>query len=321
MGNLGGDDILRTRTVKDRWSHSPAAGRSCSSSWRPSASSRSSSPVTTRTPANPGGARPPIAPQGNYNPAVKPAYLDYARTLRGFLDEFGLEAIGNHGFIPGTWPGGPNGGMDATDEARYLTELEFASILGTPYMGTGNDPTNANDRNIEAWTLAGEKWDALNELSINSFGIQLYPHNHSPAYHFLQDGEMVEVTEDRQTGLPITPTMVRAESGKRLMQHYLDVTSPDLCVVELDIYWAHVAQHQWRWRYDENGDRVEDIFDPLAQVQAADETVRAVPREGRRQDHRTARRRQRLHLRSLRRPAQRHRLRDVLQEPGREGLP
>jgi hypothetical protein len=59
---------------------------------------------------------------------------------------------------------------------------------------------------------------------------------------------------------------VRAESGKRLMQHYLDVTNPDLVVVEMDIYWAHVAQHQHRWRYDENGQRVEDIFDPLATV-------------------------------------------------------
>jgi hypothetical protein len=34
----------------------------------------------------------------------------------------------------------------------------------------------------------------------------------------------------------------------------------------MDIYWAHVAQHQWRWRYDWNGNRVEDIFDPLATV-------------------------------------------------------
>ena len=59
---------------------------------------------------------------------------------------------------------------------------------------------------------------------------------------------------------------MRAESGKRLMQHYLDVTDPDLVVVEMDIYWAHVAQHQHRWRYDENGARVEDIFDPLATV-------------------------------------------------------
>ena len=50
------------------------------------------------------------------------------------------------------------------------------------------------------------------------------------------------------------------------MQHYLDITDPDLCVIEMDIYWAHVAQHQWRWRYDWEGNRVEDIFDPPAQV-------------------------------------------------------
>jgi hypothetical protein len=156
--------------------------------------------------------------------------------------------------------------MSAADELRYLTELEFASILGTPYMGTGNDPTNATNRNIEPWTIAGEKWEALNTLSIESFGIRVYPHNHSPAYNFLQDGPMVTVTEDRVTGAPIAATQARGESGKRLMQHYLDVTSPDLCVLEMDIYWAHVAQHQWRWRYDWEGNRVEDIFDPLAQV-------------------------------------------------------
>jgi hypothetical protein len=218
--------------------------------------------------ANPGGTVN-IAPGNVYNPALKPAYLAYAQTLRGFLDEFGLEAIGNHGFIPNTWPGpsSPGGEMTATDYDRFQTELEFASILGTPFMGTGNDPTSANNRNIEPWTIAGEKWEALNTLSLE-WGIHLYPHNHSPAYNFLQDGPMVEVTEDRLTGAPIDPIIVRGESGKRLMQHYLDVTDPDLCLVELDIYWAHVAQHQWRWRYDWDGNRVEDIFDPLAQVQA-----------------------------------------------------
>jgi sugar phosphate isomerase/epimerase len=217
--------------------------------------------------ANPGGT---AGYPGDGNAARRAAYLAYAGRLRDFLDEFGLEAIGNHGFIPNTWPGpnSPGGGMSAADELRYRTELEFASILGMPFMGTGNDPTSANNRNIEPWTVAGEKWEALNGISVGEFGIQLYPHNHSPAYNFLQDGPMVTVTEDRVTGAPIPPTQVRAESGKRLMQHYLDVTDPDLCVLEMDIYWAHVAQHQWRWRYDENGDRVEDIFDPLAQVQA-----------------------------------------------------
>jgi len=72
---------------------------------------------------------------------------------------------------------------------------------------------------------------------------------------------------NRQTGLPLaTPQVVRGESGKRLMQHYLDITDQSLVVVEMDIYWAHVAQHIHRWRYDWNGNRVEDIFDPLATV-------------------------------------------------------
>jgi hypothetical protein len=215
--------------------------------------------------ANPGGT---ASYPADGNAAGRAAYLDYARRLRGFLDEFGLEAIGNHGFIPSTWfgPNSPGGTMSAADELRLRTELEFAAILGMPYMGTGNDPTSANNRNIEPWTVSGEKWTALNEISVNDFGIHMYTHNHSPAYNFLQDGPMVTVTEDRVTGAPIPPTQVRAESGKRLMQHYLDITDPELIVIEIDIYWAHVAQHQWRWRYDENGNRVEDIFDPLAQV-------------------------------------------------------
>ena len=64
------------------------------------------------------------------------------------------------------------------------------------------------------------------------------------------------------------PTQVPAESGQRLMEYYLQITDPDLCVIEMDIYWARVAQHRFRWRYDETGARVEDIFNPLATVQA-----------------------------------------------------
>ena len=223
--------------------------------------------------ANPGGAAPNPAPGGVVTPASRAAYIAYALTLRGFLDEFDLEAIGNHGFIPNTWPGPSSAGgvMTINDYERFQLELEFASVLGMPFMGTGNDPTSANNRNIEPWTVAGQKWDALNRLSFQ-WGIHLYPHNHSPAYNFLQDGPMVTVTQDRITGAPITPTVVRGESGKRLMQHYLDVTDPALCVVEMDIYWAYVAQHQHRWRYDWEGNRVEDIFDPLAQV--AEQTKR-----------------------------------------------
>ena len=94
--------------------------------------------------------------------------------LRGFLDDSGLEAIGNHGFIPNTWfgPNSAGGTMTPADELRLRTELEFAAILGMPYMGTGNDPTSANNRNIEPWTIACEKWMALNQISVTEFGIQ-----------------------------------------------------------------------------------------------------------------------------------------------------
>jgi hypothetical protein len=215
--------------------------------------------------ANVGGSQPNPAPGGVTTPESRAAYLAYGRTLRGFLDEFGLEAIGNHGFIPNSWPGGPNGGMTVNDHERFQTELEFASILGMPFMGTGNDPTSANNRNVEAWDLAGEKWEALNLLTLE-WGIHLYPHNHSPAYNFLQDGPMVTVTVDR-LGNPLpAPIEVRGESGKRLMEHYLDITDPDLCLVELDIFWAHVAQHQHRAYYDWEGNLVEDILDPIALV-------------------------------------------------------
>ena len=143
------------------------AGAAASSSRAP-ASSRSSSPATARTPPTP-AARRPTRPRAAWSPPEsRAAYLAYARTLRGFLDEFGLEAIGNHGFIPSTWPGpnSPGGAMSTADYDRFQLELEFASILGMPYMGTGNDPTSANNRNIEPWTIAGEKWEALNGLSL-----------------------------------------------------------------------------------------------------------------------------------------------------------
>jgi sugar phosphate isomerase/epimerase len=219
---------------------------------------------------NPGGAAPDPAPGGVTTAASRAAYLAYGRTLRGFLDEFGLEAIGNHGFIPGTWfgPNSANGTMSENDYRRFLAELEFASILGMPYMGTGSDPTSATNRNIEPWTIAGEKWEAMNTLAIEQFGIRVYPHNHSPAYSFLQDGPLVTVTEDRLTGAPIPETQVRGESGIRLMEYYLDITDPDLCQIEMDIFWAHVARHQHRWYYNHDGVRTEKVFQPLELVQS-----------------------------------------------------
>jgi TAT (twin-arginine translocation) pathway signal sequence len=267
MGNLGGDDIFTNPNSQGPLVPLPGGWKELFEFFASVGIQQVEFAGYGQNAANPGGAAPNPAPGGVFNPTNAAAYLVYGQTLRGFLDDSGLEAIGNHGFIPNTWPGGPNGGMTDNDFNRYMTELEFASILGMPYMGTGNDPTNATTmRTKEAWDLAGQKWEALNTLSIGEFGIQLYPHNHSPAYNFLQDGPDVVVTQDRLTGNPIPPTTVRGESGKRMMEYYLEITDPDLCVIELDIFWAHVAQHQHRWYYDYSGNRVQDILDPLALV-------------------------------------------------------
>ena len=155
--------------------------------------------------------------------------------------------------------------MSTNDYERYQTELEFASILGMPYMGTGNDPTSANNRNIEPVDdrrreVGGPQrpQPAVGDPPLPAqplAGVQLPPGR--------PDGHRHRGPCDRRAD---PPTVVRGESGKRLMQHYLDITDPDLCVIEMDIFWAHVAQHQWRWRYDWDGNRVEDIFDPLDQV-------------------------------------------------------
>jgi sugar phosphate isomerase/epimerase len=227
--------------------------------------------------ANPGGTAPNLGSVNNpanlY--ANRAAYLNYVRTLRTFLDDTGLEAIGNHGYIPNSWPGpgspstggAPAGTMNQYESDRWQLELEAATILGMPFTGTGNDPTSANNRTKEAWDLAAEKWMALNNLA-DSWGLSVYPHNHSPAYNFLQDGPTVTITQDRLTGNPITPTQVRGESGIRLMEYYLQTTDPGLCYIELDIYWAHVAQHQHRWYYDWDGVRRELVFDPTAYTAA-----------------------------------------------------
>ena len=192
--------------------------------------------------------------------------------------------------------------MSTNDYERYQTELEFASILGMPFMGTGNDPTSANNRNIEPWTIAGREVGGAQRPQP--------PVGHPPLP--AQPLAGVQLPPGRPDGHGHRGSADRcadpADGGPRRVRQAADAALPrrhrpgPLCVVELDIYWAHVAQHQYRWRYDWDGNRVEDIFDPLAQVATADEALPAVPRQGRRPDRPGTRRRQRLRHRPVRRP-------------------
>ena len=312
-----GSDGSRSARAPARW-----LARAVRVPRRRRASTRSSSPATARTPPTPAAPRPTRRPAASRRRQSRAAYLAYGHTLRGFLDEFGLEAIGNHGFIPNTWPG-PSSAGGAMSDQRLRALPDRARVRVDPRHALHGHRQRPDERQRPQHRAVDDRRREVGgaqRVEPRPWGIQLYPHNHSPAYNFLQDGPMVTVTQDRVTGAPIAPTQVRGESGKRLMEYYLEITDPKLCVIELDIYWAHVAQHQHRWYYDHDGNRVEQIFDPLALV--AGQTKRFALYHAKDGDRTTeaARRRQRLQHHPVRRPAQRHRLRDVLPGAGREGL-
>ena len=184
----------------------------------------------------------------NPGPTDPTAYLAYARTLRGFLDDNGLKADGNHGFIPATWP--PT--MTPEDSARSAW-LEFASILGMPHMGTGGDPR------AQLQGRLGRRRRQVERAGRDrrSYGIKLYTHNHDAAYDFLLDSGPYD-----SAGLPTR------SSGVRKLEYFLKVTDPRYVWLQMDIFWAHVAQHRFRTYTAPNGQTRTDIFDPAALVAA-----------------------------------------------------
>ncbi|WP_137845329.1 TIM barrel protein [Microbacterium sp. 2FI] len=169
-----------------------------------------------------------------------------AQLMRTWLDDLGLEAEGNHGSIPSTI-------TDAT-LASFDAACEVANILGFGHIGTGNDPTSSSY--LADWQLAAERWNILGARAA-THGLKLYTHNHSPAYSFLLDS-------GPNDGLG-RPTR---SSGLRRLEWFLQNTDPNYVYLEMDVYWAHVAQHQHRQYTAPDGTVVEKIFDPAGLVAA-----------------------------------------------------
>lgn len=169
-----------------------------------------------------------------------------ARQLRGWLDAYGLRAQGNHGFIPGSWP------LTPADLDTFKKHLEIANILGMDHMGTGGDPTGSAYR--ADWDVAADKWNALGEIARRA-GIKLYTHNHDAAYGFLLDSGPLD-----DQGRPTR------SSGTRKLEYFLSVTDPKSVWLEMDIYWAHVAQYKFRTYTAPDGSVREKIFDPAGLV-------------------------------------------------------
>jgi len=169
-----------------------------------------------------------------------------AHLMRTWLDANGLRAQGNHGSIPSTI-------TDAT-LAQFDRDCEIANILGFSHIGTGSDPTSSSF--LADWQAAAERWNILGERA-KGHGLKLYTHNHSPAYSFLLDSGPTDDL-DRPT----------RSSGLRRLEWFLQNTDPKYVYLEMDIYWAHVAQYQHRSYTAADGSTVESVFDPAALVAA-----------------------------------------------------
>ncbi|GAA4197748.1 sugar phosphate isomerase/epimerase [Streptosporangium oxazolinicum] len=172
--------------------------------------------------------------------------VEGARLLRRWLDDNGLKAQGNHGFIPGSWP------LTQADLDRFKLTLEIANILGMEHVGTGGDPTDSAYK--ADWDLAAQKWNGLGSIA-SAAGLKLYTHNHDAAYGFLVDEGPLD-----ELGRPTR------SSGVRKLEYFLDITNRRHVYLEMDIFWAHVAQYRYRSYVARNGSTRTDVFDPLKLV-------------------------------------------------------
>ncbi|MER7722985.1 sugar phosphate isomerase/epimerase family protein [Streptomyces sp. NPDC096323] len=172
--------------------------------------------------------------------------VEGAKLLRSWLDDYGLRAQGNHGFIPSSWP------LNQSDLDEFKRHLEIANILGMDHMGTGGDPTGSAYR--ADWDVAADKWNALGQIARRA-GIKLYTHNHDAAYGFLLDGGPLD-----DQGRPTR------SSGIRKLEYFLEVTDPKAVWLEMDIFWAHVAQYKFHTYTALDGSQRENVFDPAALV-------------------------------------------------------
>ncbi|MEV6793558.1 sugar phosphate isomerase/epimerase family protein [Streptomyces sp. NPDC051320] len=172
--------------------------------------------------------------------------VEGAKLLRSWLDEYGLRAQGNHGFIPGSWP------LSTPDLDTFKKHLEIANILGMAHVGTGGDPANSGYQ--ADWDVAADKWNALGEMARGE-GLKLYTHNHDSAYNFLLDHGPLDAQGH--------PTR---SSGIRKLEYFLGITDPKTVWLEMDIFWAHVAKYKFHTYTAPDGSQQENIFDPAGLV-------------------------------------------------------
>ena len=171
-----------------------------------------------------------------------------AAEIRAILDANGLDAKGNHGSIPST----------LTEAAinTFKANCQIALTIGQEYIGTGGDPTGSRFK--ADWDLAVERWATLGDIAKAEGLLGVYNHNHDGAYNFLLDSGPLD-----SLGRPTR------SSGLRMDEYFLreiKKSGNTTVFMEMDIYWAHVAQHRFRTYTNPDGDVVEKVFDPAGLV-------------------------------------------------------
>jgi sugar phosphate isomerase/epimerase len=157
--------------------------------------------------------------------------------IRKLLDDNGLTANGTHTTI---------------NPATLDQEMDIALTLGMKNIGTGNDPSGSNYQSD--WDAAADSWNAMGQRAKDR-GLRLYTHNHDTAYSFLLDSGPLD-GQNRPT----------TSSGVRRLEYFLAKTDPKLVYLEMDIYWAYVAQHRFQTYTNSAGKTRTDIFDPILTV-------------------------------------------------------
>lgn len=151
--------------------------------------------------------------------------------LKRLLRDNGLRGIGSH---VGYYSDDPK----AYTFATHLTQvLDDAQALGLPHVGTASGPWRYGTT-VDGWKRCAEDFNTYGAAA-KARGMKFYQHNHAEEFSFATDKPDV-----------------------RLYDVLLAETDPELVHLEMDIYWAYVAQH----RFGKRADGTPAPFEPLDYV-------------------------------------------------------
>ncbi|MGW0711698.1 sugar phosphate isomerase/epimerase family protein [Streptomyces sp. NPDC002643] len=151
--------------------------------------------------------------------------------LRRLARDHGLTPIGSH---VGYYADDPNAYTFAQNLDKVLDD---AQALGLRHIGTASGPFRYGTT-VDAMKRAAEEFNTYGAAA-RARGMKFYQHNHSEEFSFASDKPKV-----------------------RLYDVLLRETDPDLVFLEMDIFWAYVAQ----FRFSQRPDGKPAPFEPLDYV-------------------------------------------------------